>query len=344
MVIFFLSSLSELNKVRTFGKGIEINIIMKKSIKHLPKRTQEELNALMEFIRKSIDNCQMVILFGSYARGDYVLWDNKVEFGVHTSYQSDYDLFVVTTGSTKQVEIKLKRITNKYHDLFADRRHASPQFVVEHINTVNRNLEVSQYFFTDIAKQGIMLYDSGKCKLAKPRVLSFKEIRDIAQSEFDELFPYADGFLSGVKEYHLPKNQNNISAFLLHQACEKFYNCILMVFTNYRPKNHRLEALGGMAKRFSKELVAVFPQNTEEEKESYQLLCLAYIEARYNKEYKISREQLGYLISRIEILKDITQRLCKEKIEEYEAKAEEENQSEQSLNKSEKQDNLPCNE
>lgn len=196
---------------------------MKKSIKHLPKRTQEELNALLELIRKSVDNCQMLLLFGSYARRDYVLWDTRIEFGVRTSYQSDYDLLVITTGATMQVERKQERITNKYHEQFEYRRHASPQFIVEHINTVNRNLELSQYFFTDIANQGIMLYDSGKCELVKPRKLSFKEIRDIAQIEFDSLYPYACNFFELVK-ICLPKEQNKEAAFLLHQVCEKLYN------------------------------------------------------------------------------------------------------------------------
>ena len=39
--------------------------------------------------------------------------------------------------------------------------------------------------------------------------------------------------------------------------------------------------------------------------------------ARYNKDFSISQEQLEYLIARIDILKDITERLCKEKIAEY---------------------------
>lgn len=295
---------------------------MKKSIKHLPKRTQEELNALLELIHKSVDNCQMLLLFGSYARRDYVLWDTRIEFGVRTSYQSDYDLLVITTGATMQVERKLERITNKYHEQFEYRRHASPQFIVEHINTVNRNLELSQYFFTDIANQGIMLYDSGKCELVKPRKLSFKEIRDIAQIEFDSLYPYACNFFELVK-ICLSKEQNKEAAFLLHQVCEKLYNCILMVYTNYRPKNHKLKDLNGMVKRFSVELVTVFPQNTDAEKESFDLLCRAYIEARYNLDFKISRQQLEYLISRVEILRDLTERLCREKIAEYDAEAEE---------------------
>ena len=166
-----------------------------------------------------------------------------------------------------------------------------------------------------------MLYDSGKYQLAKPRKLSFREIRDIAQNEFDKLFPYACDFLTGVKDYFILKEKYNLSAFMLHQSCEKLYNTILMVFTNYRPKSHRLQDLGGMVKRFSMELVTVFPQNTDE-KECFDLLCRAYIEARYNKDYKITREQLEYLISRLEILKEMTERLCKEKIAEYNAMAE----------------------
>lgn len=290
---------------------------MKKSIKRLPKCTQEELTVLLDLVCKSIGNCQMVILFGSYARGNYVLWDTNIEFGVHTSYQSDYDILLVVTGQTKYVERKLNRITNKYHDLFADRRHAFPQFVVEHINTVNRNLEISQYFFTDIVKEGIMLYNSGKCELAKPRKLSFREIRDIAQSEFDRLYPYACDFLGVVKEYFMPKEQYNLSAFMLHQTCEKLYYTILMVFTNYLPKTHKVKELRGMVKRFSQELTTVFPQNTGAEKECFDLLCRSYIESRYNKDFSISQEQLEYLISRVDILRDVTERLCKEKIAEY---------------------------
>ena len=57
-------------------------MFMKKSIKHLPKRTQEELTVLLDLVCKSVDNCQMIILFGSYARGNYVLWDTKIEIGV----------------------------------------------------------------------------------------------------------------------------------------------------------------------------------------------------------------------------------------------------------------------
>ena len=47
-----------------------------------------------------------------------------------------------------------------------------------------------------------------------------------------------------------------------------------------------------------------------------------YKRQRYNKDFSISQEQLEYLISRVDILKDITERLCKEKIAEYDTMPE----------------------
>ena len=41
---------------------------MKRSIKRLPKQTQEELTVLLDLVRQNVENCQMVILYGSYAR------------------------------------------------------------------------------------------------------------------------------------------------------------------------------------------------------------------------------------------------------------------------------------
>ena len=91
---------------------------MKKSIKHLPKRTQEELTVLLDLVCKSVDNCQMIILFGSYARGNYVLWDTKIEFGVRTSYQSDYDILVITNGAVKRAERNIMICFNTVVTLF----------------------------------------------------------------------------------------------------------------------------------------------------------------------------------------------------------------------------------
>ncbi|MFV0251448.1 MAG: nucleotidyltransferase [Rickettsia aeschlimannii] len=48
---------------------------------------------------------------------------------------------------------------------------------------------------------------------------------------------------------------------------------------------------------------------TPEQKECFELLQKAYVDARYDKNYKIIKEQLLYLIDRVEKLKEITERI-----------------------------------
>src|SRR4030042_29621 len=67
----------------------------------LPKQSEhvaEQLAAITRVIRELVgDDLAMLILFGSYARGDWVN-DRYVEGDVVYSYQSDFDLLVVTEG------------------------------------------------------------------------------------------------------------------------------------------------------------------------------------------------------------------------------------------------------
>ena len=57
------------------------------------------------------------------------------------------------------------------------------------------------------------------------------------------------------------------------------------------------------------------PRETGEEKEVFELLEYAYIGARYDRGYKITKEQLEQLGPREKKLHEVTERICKEKIE-----------------------------
>lgn len=283
------------------------------------------MNTLLELVVQHVSWCNMIVLYGSYARGGYVLWDEKVEFGVHTSYQSDYDIMIVVSKrNIKHVEDRLReKVVPKYHKAFAHRRHASPQFIVEYADTLNRELGRSQYFFTDIVKEGIKLYDTKEFTLTKPRKLSFKEIKEFAEFEYGIHYPDGEIFLE-IGHSMLEKEKYKIGSFQLHQACERFYNAISLVFTNYRPKTHKLNELGAQVKEYSRDLVSVFPLNTYFEKRCFDLICRAYIEARYNKHFSIKREELTYMLERTEMLKKIALRICTEKIASYDILIEKE--------------------
>jgi len=112
-----------------------------------------------------------------------------------------------------------------------------------------------------------------------------------------------------------------IGAFNLHQAAERTYNAVILVYTGYKPKTHNLGKLKRYGKRFSEVLDGVFPDNTKEEKHLFDLLKRGYIDARYKAEYTITAEELSTLIERVGRLQLIAEQLCREKIASFENKA-----------------------
>jgi len=67
---------------------------MRDSLAHLPKNKRNELAHIVERIRKRVDSIQMIILFGSYARGNWV--DDTCTKG-HITYEyiSDFDILAI---------------------------------------------------------------------------------------------------------------------------------------------------------------------------------------------------------------------------------------------------------
>ncbi|MEO0444084.1 MAG: HEPN domain-containing protein, partial [Pseudomonadota bacterium] len=105
-----------------------------------------------------------------------------------------------------------------------------------------------------------------------------------------------------------------IAAFQLHQAVERYFACILLVYSNYRPKTHNIKALYSFVTQHADQLKTVFPQNTKLSRRNFQLLKKAYIEARYSDKYEITADELQWLAERVDELKTLTQSLCTTKI------------------------------
>ena len=288
----------------------------------LPERSlivKERLESIVkEILAVDKDQIAMIILFGSYARGNWVR-DCYVEDHITYRYESDLDIMLVVKSSRyagsqdRGLQRKIEeRLENKN---LRGRSFGQPwvTFITETIQRVNKELEKSQYFFSDIKKEGVILYDSGEFKLAEPRDLSWKERKEIAQDDFDQWFPDGVEFFL-LANFSIKNKLFNKAAFLLHQATESFYTAILLVFTGYKDKIHDIETLGSLASNYSEELLKIFPRNTKELDDCFVLLQEAYIRARYDKKYKITEEQLLYLVQRVEKLKTVTEEICLAKI------------------------------
>ncbi|TRX57644.1 HEPN domain-containing protein, partial [Fulvivirga sp. M361] len=277
---------------------------MNEALQKLPFTKQEELQNITKLL-SNMKKVEMVILFGSYARGEYVE-DTYVEKGILYEYKSDYDLLVVTLHDDLKCHLKIE---TKVNEVLRDTGIVkTPISLIFHSGKhLNQSLMQGNYFFKDIKKEGIVLYDTGKVHLQNPKKLTAEEARQKAQGYFDQWYESANGFYKTYK-FNLSENDLHLAAFQLHQATERYYTTILLVYTDYRPKEHDLERLDLRVKNCDPRF-AVFPHSTDEEKRLFELLRRAYVDARYKMdEYSISKEELDYLAEKVEQLKGLTER------------------------------------
>ena len=201
-------------------------------------------------------------------------------------------------------------IQNRISNTF--RGFKTPVSIIAHdINYVNEGLSESQYFFTDIVNEGILLHDSGNVSFVEPRELTNPEKKEIAQRYFDKWFDCGNEFSIDTKNAQ-KRLSLKIAAFYLHQASENFYNTVLLVFTGYKPKTHNLDKLRQYAKPISEDLYNIFltPEDDPKEKHLFDLLKRGYIDARYKDDYWITEEELNKLIAKVERMQMVTREIC----------------------------------
>ena len=283
---------------------------MKTSLTHLPADKQEELRSITDTIVELIQPA-MIILFGSYSRGNWVEDRYRDEKGTLHEYRSDYDILVVTehhqdmpSGLAKQIRRRVKK---------AENFQTTPHIIFHDIQFLNKELGDGHYFFTDIVKEGTMLHDTGKYTLATPRELSPKDRAYKAKLYYDQWFKTANDFYQ-MAEFGMKEKNYNVAIFVLHQAAERYYVSVLLVFTDYKPKTHDLNELNREAGYVDPRFKMIFPNQTDEEKRLFTLLVKAYIDSRYKLGYTVAVEDLQWLADRVQKLKELTEKICLERI------------------------------
>ena len=298
---------------------------MRSDIDHLPGQKQQELQAavriLFEEFAAAIGNTTApwkkqgrilkVILYGSYARGDWV--DDPVG-----GYKSDYDLLLVVNEErlTDVVDYWATADDRLMREMTITQTLSAPvSFIVHSLKDVNKQLEQGRPFFTDIAAQGIALYEAEGFPFATPTKLAPDAARAEAQKHFDKWLPSADAFLASAQFLTERRNYNE-AAFNLHQAAERAYHCTLLVLTLYSPKSHKLGFLRGHAEEIAPALIEAWPRDDRFSRRCFELLRQAYVNARYSPHYKISDEELTWLGERVAVLQDLVRRVCEERLAE----------------------------
>ncbi len=272
-------------------------------LSHLPTNKGKELETITQRIVDS-GKAEIVVLFGSYARGNY-----KEKRGKTQGKKSDYDILVAVLEYETKKELSLK-LNGAFKDI-----PVHVQLIVETIDFVNSNLEEKQFFFTDIKREGKILYNSGNVELSESVELTPARRREIAEEDFKEWYDAAKDFWDGYLNF-ISKKRNLRASFMLQQTVEMCYTAIEMVFTHYNPHEHNLEILREGILQFDSRIKEVLPYNTKKEQELFDYLNFAYIGGRYRseEEFPVTKTQLGYWSKEVKKLLDLTETVCRERI------------------------------
>ncbi|MEN5229746.1 nucleotidyltransferase and HEPN domain-containing protein [Brevundimonas naejangsanensis] len=300
---------------------------MKKSLDHLPLPKQSELRHVVDVIRASfaeaistrraerLKNGKIlkVILYGSYARGDWV--HDPVG-----RYFSDFDLlFIVDHEDLTDGEFWFDA-TNR--TMPGEGEIRTPVSIIAHtLEDVNDQLDRGRYFFADIMRDGIVLYDTPGAKLHKPAKIKAKGALLEAEKYFAKWTSSSASFARGAKFYMGDGADPNLAAFSLHQSAEHLYHCILLVVTLYSGKAHNLVFLRKKAEAIDARLAEAWPRETKFERRCFELLREAYVKARYSDFYTITNEELAWLTERVEILRQLALTTCEERLSQLREEA-----------------------
>jgi predicted nucleotidyltransferase/HEPN domain-containing protein len=303
---------------------------VRSDLDHLPDAKRRELERVVQLIFEEFEDATKlaqqswkkqarilkIILFGSHARGGWV--DEP-----HTAkgYQSDYDLLVIVSHEKltdratywSKADERLIRERDVTHTL-----KTPVTFIVHTLAEVNAALSEGRYFFTDIARDGVVLYQSDSSELVQPRPKAPADALALAREYFVEWMAQAASAQKGF-HFFIAQSERRDAAFILHQAAERYYHGLLLTLTFYTPHTHRLAVLRSQAERLDARLIEAWPREARADRARFEKLKEAYIKARYSKHYQISDEDLAWLGERVDALGRIVGEICRESIAALEA-------------------------
>lgn len=106
------------------------------------------------------------------------------------------------------------------------------------------------------------------------------------------------------------------SSFQLHQAAECAYRMFFLTVAKYLPATHQLRRMRHLAGAIDSRLEEAWNSQASEDEHYFDLLCRAYIEARYSLTYRTSEAALRWQADRVARLIEIADALCLERLDE----------------------------
>lgn len=163
-------------------------------------------------------------------------------------------------------------------------------------------IEAGSIFHITACRKENLIYDSGTGPLPSTQQGDLQKAQRKAAEIFAQGFSRGTAFMDGAQGY-MAKQENNIAAFMLHQATELTLHAVLQAVTGIYFRDHSIRDLLKYCGQLSPQLKGFFRKHPDDAL-LLRLLEEAYVNARYNSEFKVTAAELNLLYEKVaEILK-----------------------------------------
>ncbi len=159
--------------------------------------------------------------------------------------------------------------------------------------------------FAYMVKQlAVLIYNSASYSIPAQQNVKANRAGMGLSLKYNKGITRAKEFMAG-SAFFMKQQKYTAAAFMLHQSAEQALNALVETGTGYAVNTHNIGRLIRYAGLVSSRVTDIFLQNTEGQKKLLSLLQNAYIESRYNDDYKINAEELQQLTEKVNEVIDI---------------------------------------
>jgi HEPN domain-containing protein/predicted nucleotidyltransferase len=297
---------------------------MKSNLDHLPALQQDELERITGILLRGFEaaiaggtqpwrrgaKIYKIILFGSYARGDFV---DEPENG----YLSDFDILVVVSDE------KLTDIAGYWFETEEKIAHDPAigrivNLMVNDLGDINQGLDAGLHFFREVIDQGVALYELPGHAFSPLKPLTADAALALGERHYNKIFAT---IRSSLRLAEFAMEQGDVddfphkAAFNLHQTVEAAYIAVLLLTGFYAPRSHNIKFLRAQAEAKAPSLIPAWPRETRALRKPFEKLKRAYVDARYNQDsFHITAKELEDLKADAEGLIALVRQVCDDRI------------------------------
>lgn len=270
-----------------------------KKLEELPAVLQLDLILLKDYILSEVPSAALIYLYGPCSQEPFE--------------GPDYDLLIVTSKTNAyQAKLNIERSKGRYY-CSANSQHKHLHCITVPISRFFQQLSEGNYFFKEVLTTGIELHNAKPYTIILPKRVSLAGWKNKAQTYYNVCWNLSGNFLWHARLDFLFK-QYTPCAFRLHQACEQLYRALHLVHTLEIPREHDMEELISMTRKYDPELPKLFAKNKRESR-LLETFKNAYTHSRYDPTFQVSYKDIRSIWPKVKRLRKITRKTCLKKID-----------------------------